>query len=188
MTPRRILACILSASALAAAGFSFADDTAPEESAWKVRKLNLMVGEGFGKKNMGRVISGEYMFTTGPDRAGNMAMTCMSGSFMVVAATKDISIDENFREAWMYPKKVKRQPTVTINGEQQESNSWIYIKKRGIAIPQSRKLSRQIYNAVIRGDKVNVDFDSKRNFELNLPKANDDFAYFGAECGMGKNK
>ena len=189
MMLRRLFTCFAFAAAGALAlPMAVAEDVAAENSVWKMRKLKLTLGKGYTNQDGGQTYRGEYIYTMGPDQAGNIAMTCLNKGFMVVVATKDISIDENFREAWMYPKKVKRQPTVTINGEQIDPNGWIYLKKRGIAIPQSRKLSRKIYNGAIRGDKIFVDFDNKRSFELNLPKPNSDFAYFGAECGMGKNK
>lgn len=169
-------------------GMAFAAETPTEPSTWQQQNFRLMLGKGHDKKNKGRIISGEYMYTTGPDQMGNVALTCLGGSFMVVVSTDDISISKNFRDAWMYPNKRKRRPTVMINEEQQDPNHWVYLKKRGIAIPQERKLSLKIYNAAIRQDKILVDFDNKKSFSLNLPKPNTDFAEFGAECGMGRYK
>lgn len=155
---------------------------------WERHGIRVVAGDGYSKEMKGTSVSGEYMLPTGPDVAGKTGFLCIRGKLMAMTTTDDVSLRENLKQAWMYPNKRFKNPTVLINGEQLETNRWTYLKKRKVAIPHSRKLTRKLYNAAIRQDRVEIDFDGKKKFTALLPKPNAVFADFGADCGLGRNK
>lgn len=171
----------------AAAAPAFAGDISSAPT-WERHGIRIVAGDGYSKDVKGTFVTGEYILPTGPDVAGKTGFLCIRGKLMAMTATDAVPLRENLRKSWMYPNKRFKSPTVFINGEQLPPNRWTYLKKRKVAIPHSLSVTKKLYNAAIRQDEIDIDFDGKEKFSPLLPKPNTVFADFGAECGLGRLK
>lgn len=175
--------------AFAAPHLSYADETVNASAHnWKKSDITIQWGRGFTKEAQNTPSPGEFIYTDGPNVPGTTAIMCFEGKLQAVIAVGDKSINESVGKAWRGQRTRSVRPDFTINGKAISGSYWAYQPNTQLAIPRRPKLTRQIYNASIRGDAVELDLAAKDNVSVILPKPNADFAEFGAECGVGRNK
>ena len=160
----------------------------PQSYHWEQRTIRVSYGTGYSKEARETPSRGEYIYTVGPDSVGATAIMCFGGIPQAVVATTNDPIRPSLMEALKKTKGRYIHPTVKINDDEISESRWTYRPKAKLAIPHDANVTRKIYNAAIRGDTVSIDISGKGSFSLILPKPNVNFADFGAECGMGRNR
>lgn len=86
-------------------------------------------------------------------------------------------------------RSIERTMSLYINGENVDRAPWKINTGAEFAVPVNQRTVKKVYNAAIRGDKVELLRKSSQPKTLvDLPKINNDFANFGAPCGIGNNR
>lgn len=151
-----------------------------------------MTLEGSARRRGGtQIASVEYMSADRLNGPGGVAFMCANGdviaaisltgresTYKLIAPT--ITSDRN--------KQRRLRPQLEIDGKSESNSQWVYHSDNEMIVPINPKFSKQIYNAaILRQTVVLKDVKRMNDIVLHLPEPNEDFAYYGSGCGMGRN-
>jgi hypothetical protein len=140
------------------------------------------------KEQRARSYKVEAIYSNAVAEKGNVAFTCVNGIFSVAIALEPTDFEAFIRDNEKSKRRRTRKVPMFINGKRQKLKNWTYVPKTKILLPMKTSTRNKIYNAAIRQDEVLVNLEFKDQVKLILPKVDNTFAEFGAECGLGKNK
>lgn len=70
-----------------------------------------------------------------------------------------------------------------VNGEMVDRRDWVYMPQLNLAVPSGgRKIPAKIFNAVVRGDDVEVQVAGMKRVTITLPAADAAFKQFAKDC------
>ena len=127
--------------------------------------------------------SGETLNTQTKDLPGNVSFSCTTkGQLYVSVWRTPLKITDE------KPRRVIRRDTkqvkIYINGVKQKKTRWYYSDGIPAIRPAQGVAQAVLYNAAVRGDEVTLAFRKEPSITLILPKPNEAFAKFGANCGF----
>ncbi|NNC38436.1 MAG: hypothetical protein EX271_07170 [Acidimicrobiales bacterium] len=157
--------------------------------AWQSTETSIsFIGSAVRSDMAGVPLDLELMTSSHDDAVGKVGFICMNGSFKAAIATKDTDLKTAMRHIWRRDHVIRGvKPRMTINGKSSARSVWTKSNRLGVALPQAKRASAQLYNAVIRQDEVYAQMSGMKKTRLILPPGDDTFAKFGAKCGMGVN-
>lgn len=171
---------------LAPQAASAADSAAPSEG-WQSQNINIRyTGNGVKREMRGVINPAESIYSGDTTTSGNVVFTCLAGSITASFAQDPIDFVSIITQKKVVRGNFKRKRlTFKIAGEKQEFVGWAYIPKLGIYRAGKKSNAIKLYNAVIRGDGVEVKMGGKEYLPLKLPPVDTAFRNFGSECGLG---
>lgn len=127
----------------------------------------------------------EVIYTGTGETRGNVQFNCYNGRPSVSFAVDPVDMREMLANAPDSRRRNLKRPKISIDGEQIKSQDWIYMP--AMQVYRARRLAslKSLYNATVLGSAVQVKTRGD-SVLLNLPKADDVFKDFGAECGLGR--
>ncbi|WP_017932467.1 hypothetical protein [Robiginitomaculum antarcticum] len=169
------------------------DEETSSYSEWHTQdgKLTINVESSVRVRGGVQITSVEYMSADRLDGPGGVGFMCANGDFIALVSlegranthkliTQSIGDDVG--------KTRRTKPKVTIGGQKRSHSVWMANLRHNVMLPLDPSLSKKIYNAAILGETVTIeDVRGVDDFTLHLPKPNQDFAYYGGGCGMGRN-
>ena len=171
--------------AAAAAVLSLAPAALASGNAWHSWTINIVPENRLQTGLSGEIVDAQARDMSGDPVRGSVAFMCLNGELMVAVAEEDVPI-RHVGRLWNRPKLRNTQARLIINGERQEAKDWSWARRHHIMLPQSKSDRAKIYNAVLRGHKVELDFSRfPEPLALYLPPSDATFRSFGQECGMG---
>ena len=164
---------------------ALAQDEAPVNS-WKTFDVAMSYsGDGFSKKRRATIDKGEAIYTTSQTTNGAM-LTCLEGKLYATLALKPQDFMAAFHKSTR-THKIRRVDYSLDNSTKKPLGKWIHKPTLDVLASFKRSQAAKIYNSAIRGQKVTLYMEGKKPVILDLPKPNQAFANFGAECGLGIN-
>jgi len=87
------------------------------------------------------------------------------------------------RLKYLAKRRIKlRDGAVDTASTTEKSGTWAYIKATEMLVSAEPWQGRRIYNAVIKGESVDIDVDKVGEVSLTMPAMNDAFKAFATSC------
>lgn len=138
-----------------------------------------------------QVAAADYMWADNLDGPGGVSFLCSNGGLVAAISLegRDRAYRQIARTITAEPNKQRRiRPQIVIDGDKQSRTDWLMRTDNNMIVPIDPKVSIRIYNAAItRKPIVLKSVRGVDDFALHLPEPNQEFAYFGGDCGMGRN-
>lgn len=164
----------------ACAGFVAALAVQPgmaQEDGWSRKTLQYDV-EGVGEVFR---YTGDSVMTTQEEGPG-IFFYCLAGVFNVAVSSEPVDFEK------LVSKTTQRTRTVSghmsINGEVVHTGEWEWMQNLRIFRAEDYTSKAKLFNAVVRGDRVSIDFDTVFVVPVSLPPVNDDFKAFAKSCKL----
>jgi len=116
-----------------------------------------------------------------------MEFSCLNGDLFSAVRVSDESPVIHTAlttEAFGYLTVPRR---VAINDKPMPVQYFMPSRDDGLFLTYDPKLSRKMYNSVVRGQDFTFNYGGGKAFTLSPPTVNADFADFGKNCGLGRN-
>jgi len=192
--PSYLLAILLIFAAASPVVSAEQDDLSEsQESEWHTQdgRLTLTVPSSVDQRGGMQITSVEYMSADRTDGPGGVGFMCANGGLIVAISlegresthkliSQTITADAN--------KQRMIRPQLVIGGKKQSNTQWMFSTRSNVIVPLKPSVAKKIYNAAILGHTVTLKSIRRTDdFDLHLPAPNQDFAYYGGGCGMGRN-
>ena len=166
---------------------AFAEEASAPSEGWQSFDIKIRYTGGGIKREMRGVIKpAESIFSGDTNTSGSVILTCVGGSFTASFAPDPIDFVSIITQGKVAKGNYKRKRLdFKINGEVEQRIDWVYIPKLGVYRAGKRSSAAKLYNATIRGDRVEVKTRGKDYQPLFLPPVDTAFRNFGSECGLG---
>ena len=181
------------------ANISFADEVATEIQAntWKMDHVKFRYkGRGYSDKQKAKIETGDVMYTTSTTSPG-LYLSCIGGKFRAGIVLEPRDMRQTFKtikvsgvpvggKLYLSHKDRMYLDMRLDDGPKISLGRWTYDKRELSAYSTGRKPAAKLYNAVVRGQTVQIMSEGRKTTTLDLPKPNKSYAEFGAGCGIGK--
>ena len=158
---------------------------APQGDGWQFYKLTLIPESKIQIGTSGEVIFAQAEDRFGDDAAGSVAFMCLNQELMATMTYEAVTA-MGFTMLWDNPKLRNARAELVIDGEGQGYHGFTRSRANKMLLPQDRKDTKRLYNAVLRGSDVRLRYPGAGDpVPLHLPEVNDTFRNFGSECGIG---
>lgn len=119
------------------------------------------------------------IYSSASDGPGTLLM-CQNGKFGLMVALEDRSFESILQD----PSKRMRElrGKLKVDGEETYQGIFAYKPSAKAAQASERKPAAQVFNAIVRGQSVELSLASKGTSLLSLPAVDDVFRTFAAEC------
>ena len=138
-----------------------------------------------------QVAAAEYMGADKLDGPGGVSFLCSNGGLVAAVSLegRGRAYNQIARTITAEPNKQRRiRPQIVVDGDKQSRTDWLMRTDNKMIVPIDPKVSIRIYNAAITRKPIMLKgVRGTDDFMLHLPEPNQDFAYFGGDCGMGRN-
>jgi len=169
------------------------DEADGQASDWHTQdgKLTMRVPSSVRQRGGMQITSVEYMSADRTNGAGGVGFMCANGG-LIVAISLEGREDTHRIIAQTITSDANKQrmirPQLVIDGKKQSNTQWMFSTRSNVIVPLKPSVSKKIYNAAILGQTVTLkSVRGVDDFSLYLPTPNQDFAYYGGGCGMGRN-
>lgn len=173
-----------------------ADERRAEDAGnqWEVQNVVMTYSGGHTDKRKAKNDYGEVLFTSSVETPG-IYFSCIDKKFRVGLVSEGQSMNGAFESMEVngfggVPVYTSlAYASVRFDGQKRVSlGEWLYFKDTTAVLSRKSKPAKILYNAIIRGQKIETKFKQTKYVTLALPKISDTFADFGAECGIGRKK
>lgn len=118
-------------------------------------------------------------------QTGETAIKLACSPSLGVQATiylKGVEVSDD-RLKYLPKRRIKiRDGVVNTESTTEKSGAWAYIKATDMLVSSEPWQGRRIYNAVVKGESVDIDVDKVGEVSLTMPAINDDFKTFARSC------
>lgn len=183
----QLAAITLIGSSAAATAIAVEGETPSSAGGWVYQELEESLAAK--KARGGRTyVPSELLYADRTD-TNSAAFICAGKKLSLIVSMEPQDMSEILNSEGSSRRALKRTMSLYINGENVDRAPWMIKSGSNIAAPVNQRTVKKVYNASIRGDKVELlRKSSEPKTEIALPKINNDFAGFGAPCGIGNNK
>ena len=193
------LAALMLGTALPAAAQTPPETQGQPVNSWASQPIRMTyTGEGHSDRRKAKIDHGEILYTTSTAQPG-LYLRCLEGRLRAGLVFKPQDMRKAFSGLSVsgvsggggfvpIEKQLAYVDMWTDGGEKIGLGRWTYSKKNSAAISRKRVPAAKLYNAVVKGQNIKVKSKGLDAVTLSIPKINSDFANFGGECGMGRNK
>ena len=129
---------------------------------------------------------GETIYVSS-DKVGDTALTCIMNKFRATVEVKPTDFKGIVEGSVTSRRADAREVDFYVNDEKVADGKWTYVPKLKVILSSQKSNSLRLYNAAIRGDKVELKVSGISKVELSLPEPNENFVNFGGDCGIGPN-
>ncbi|WP_416876756.1 hypothetical protein [Litorimonas sp.] len=133
-----------------------------------------------------KAFPGETIYVVS-DKVGDTALTCVMNKFRATVEVKPTDFEGIVTGSKTSRRAHAREVDFYVNEEKVADGKWTYVPKLKIILSSKKSDSLRLYNAAIRGDKVDLKVSGISKVELSLPEPNEHFINFGGACGIGPN-
>ncbi len=163
---------LMSASAFAAEDSTenAANPDATSDQNWTMATIEKKNGEAWGSA----------LITISED-GREVGFRCWDGKLLAAFALDENDLLTAFTAAG--PQKAVRLD-VSINGGEPETQSWMMLRRHKVVASGDQKMTRRIYNAVVRGESVTIDARRRGGEYIMPPPDPEVFASFMETCGF----
>ncbi|GHB04342.1 hypothetical protein GCM10009069_28600 [Algimonas arctica] len=173
-----------------------ATDVDPQANHWVSQKTVMSYGEGYSDKRKANKEFGETLFTSSTTAPG-IYFSCLDTKFRVGVVYEAQGVSDAFRNLEIYgisgngafvptPKSLAYVSARFDGQEKVALGQWLYFEDTSSALSRDNKAAQKLYNAIVRGQRIEVTIRSSNHVTLVVPKFSATFADFGAECGIGR--
>lgn len=196
MTLRSLAALLLLGGPFSLSASSAADPlkTESELNQWEVRPIIMTYSGGHTDKRKAKKDYGEILYTSSTTQPG-IYFSCIEKKFRVGLVSEAQPMSGAFQN--MEVNALGGVPVYTsltfasarFDGQKRiKLGEWLYFEDTEAVLSRKNKPAKMLYNAIIRGQKIETKFKRTKYVTLVLPKISETFADFGAECGIGRLK
>lgn len=175
-----------------------APDTKGQPNQWVTRRAIKSYGRGYSDRRRANKEIGETLFTSSTTEPG-IFFSCLDKKFRVGIVYEAQGMFEAFENMEIYGVSGNGGFVPTLNslahvsarfdGQAQEAlGEWLYFKAGSTALSRDNMGAAKLYNAIVRGQNIQVTIRANNVVSLVFPEISNNFADFGAECGIGRQR